>query len=106
MRPETQLAFQATVLYTSSDSETDCTLTQDFFRQTSCAVIQELSREQPNIAVDSTEHDDIVISVFSVKKGTGVVQRYPTAYGQAGWSYALDIDRHTGAFLQLWEYGR
>jgi len=82
--------FSSDSLYTSSDSETDCTLTQDFFRQTSCAVIQELSREQPNIAVDTTEHDDIVISVFSVKKGTGVVQRYPTAYGQAGWSYALD----------------
>ena len=76
--------------YTSADSEHDCTITQDFFRQTACAVNQELSREQPNIAVDTTEHDDIVISVFSVDKGSGIVNRYPAAFGEDGWSFALD----------------
>lgn len=82
--------FSSDSLYTSSDSIMDCATTQDFFRQTACAVNQELSREQPNIAVDTTEHDDIVISVFRVKTGSGVIERVPTAYGQAGWSYALD----------------
>jgi Flp pilus assembly protein TadG len=86
--------FASDGFYSSSDNNHSCATTVDFFRQTACVAVQELSQEQPNVAIDPDEHDDIVISVFSILSGSGVTGRYPSAYGSQGWSYALDLPSH------------
>ncbi len=92
-------------LFSARDSLHNCTTTRDFYRQTACLVNQELSRERPLIYMsdngtptvtdddylDPFHNDDIVISAFSVLSGTGIVRRYPTEYGETGWSYAQDL---------------
>jgi hypothetical protein len=86
--------FSSDGLYSSFDTNHNCSATVDFYRQTACLALQELSQEKPNITVDPVEHDDIVISVFAIETGTGVVARHPEIYGQEGWSYALDLPSH------------
>lgn len=86
--------FSSDGLYSSFDTNHDCPTTVDFYRQTACLVLQELSQEKPNITLDPDEHDDIIISVFAIETGTGVVARHPEIYGQEGWSYSLDLPSH------------
>jgi hypothetical protein len=83
--------FSSDGLYNLTDNDHACATTRDFYRQTACLVLQELSQEEPNIQLKPLEDDDIVVSVFSIVSGTGVTTRYPAAYGEAGWSYTLDL---------------
>ncbi len=83
----------------------DCTHTRDFYRQTACLVNQELRQERPLVHMndngtpddysddylDPMHGDDIIISAFGILEGTGVSARFPTEYGDQGWSYALDL---------------
>jgi hypothetical protein len=86
--------FSSDGLYSATDSNHNCGTTVDFYRQTACLVLQELAQEQPNITVEPEEHDDIVISAFSVLVGSGINRRHPEIYGEQGWSYALDLPSH------------
>ncbi len=83
----------------------DCTRTLDFYRQTACLVNQELRQERPLVHLndngtpadfsddylDPAHGDDIIVSAFGILEDTGVVARFPTEYGDQGWSYALDL---------------
>jgi hypothetical protein len=86
--------FSSDGLYSSADSNHDCRSTVDFYRQTACLVLQELDQEKPNITIEPDEHDDIIVSAFSVLAGSGIVRRHPEIYGEQGWSYALDLPGH------------
>lgn len=86
--------FSSDGQFVSADNDHNCKTTVDFYRQTACLVLQEIDQERPNITLDPDEHDDIVISAFSIEQGTGVVGRYPQAYGDQGWSYAQDLPSH------------
>lgn len=86
--------FSSDGQFDSADSDHDCKTTVDFYRQTACLVLQEIAQERPNITLEPDEHDDIVISAFSIEQGIGVVARYPTADGDQGWSYARDLPSH------------
>jgi hypothetical protein len=83
--------FSSDGLFNVTDNDHACATTRDFYRQTACLVIQELSQEEPNIVLKPLEEDDIVVSVFGIVTGAGVSARYPAAYGEAGWSYSLDL---------------
>jgi hypothetical protein len=83
-------------------------VTQDFYRQTACLVNQELRQERPLVHMndngtpndytddylDPTHGDDIIVSTFGILEDTGVSSRFPTEYGEQGWSYALDLTTH------------
>lgn len=86
--------FSSDGLYSSTDTNHDCSSTVDFYRQTACLVLQELDQEKPNISIEPDEHDDIIVSAFSVMSGSGIVRRHPEIYGEQGWSYALDLPSH------------
>ena len=104
--------FVSDSAYDARDTITNCQTTQDFYRFTGCLVNQELRQERPLVHMndsgtpfdftddylDPAHGDDIIVSVFSVIKGTGAVRRFPDAVGdqggEKGWSYALDL---TGA---------
>jgi hypothetical protein len=91
--------------YKYRDASHDCSLTRDFYRQTSCLVNQELRSERPMIQMadngtpgdysddylDPNNHDDIVVSAFALLGGTGVTARFPWEAGELGWSYAEDL---------------
>ncbi len=97
--------FASDGLYSSRDNDHNCSTTRDFYRQTACLLNQELRQERPVIVMndngtpantaddflDPFREDDIIISVFSMGNGQGVVHRYPFEGGEAGWSYAQDL---------------
>jgi hypothetical protein len=82
-----------------------CTATRDFYRQAACLVNQELRQERPLVHMsdngtpgdftddylDPLHGDDIIVSTFGVLEGSGVSSRFPTEYGEQGWSYSLDL---------------
>ncbi len=84
--------------------------TKDFYRQTACLVNQELRQERPLVHMndngtpndfsddylDPAHGDDIVVSAFGILAGTGVATRFPTEYGEQGWSYSLDLTTSLG----------
>jgi hypothetical protein len=91
--------FSSDLIYTTADSNHNCDpdaggVTTDFYRVTACVVLQEIAQERPNMVLDPDQHDDIIVSVFSIAQEGGVAARYPSAYGEAGWSYALDLPAH------------
>ncbi len=99
----------------SEDTIADCTATRDFFRQTSCVALFELSMESPSIdlctsastprehcsGTDWMEYDDIIISVYSITKEGHPstqfpeVRRFPNPgiaiCDDYGWSYLSDM---------------
>jgi TadE-like protein len=99
--------------FTTISSDPNCATTKDFFRQTACLALQELSLEQPTIelcspgsaprehcdGVTPSQFDDIIVSIYSVTK-FGVpaasypkIERFPnpgTPCGTLGWSYMVD----------------
>lgn len=75
--------FAADGSYDHTDADPSCATTRDFYRQTACLVVQELTQEQPNITLDTTT-DDIVVSAFAATSGGTVSARFPSANG---WSY-------------------
>jgi hypothetical protein len=90
--------FSSDSLFDHRDNIRNCTRTEDFYRQTACLVHMELAQARPEafLAYTSTgSTDDIVISAFSVA-GAGmvitptVVKRYPTEFGEDGWSFTQD----------------
>ncbi len=97
--------------YNSYDNDMDCVTTRDFYRQTACLVNQELRQERPLVHLndngtpanfnddylDPLHGDDIIVSAFGMLEGTGVTARFPGAYGDQGWSYALDINGQRNA---------
>jgi hypothetical protein len=56
----------------------------DFFGQTACLVVRELSNEQPSIR--STWRATRIVSAFSIEAGVGA-SRHPSAFGENGFSY-------------------
>jgi hypothetical protein len=83
--------------YLATDNIMNCDTTRDFFRQTACLVNQELDDQRPIIEIDYANQDDVVVSVWGIK-GSGfpgitdpvVSGRYPSEYGEAGYSESLD----------------
>jgi hypothetical protein len=83
----------------------NCTNTRDFYRQTACLVNQELRQERPLVHMndngtpgnysddylDPLHNDDIIVSAFGILEDVGVSGRFPSEYGEQGWSYALDL---------------
>jgi Flp pilus assembly protein TadG len=69
--------------YDHTDADPNCTTTRDFYRQTACLLLQELSQEQPAITLN-TSTDDIVISAFAMTTGGSLSARFPSS---SGWSY-------------------
>jgi hypothetical protein len=85
--------FASDGLYYVTDSNHNCSSTQDFYRQTACLVNQELAQERPEISIDvGNGLDDIIVSGFSVAQGAGVVARHPDWVGENGWSQAVDVN--------------
>jgi Flp pilus assembly protein TadG len=89
--------FSSDSLYDYRDNNPNCTQTQDFYRQTACVARDELAQARPQVTltITTTAIDDIVISAISVAGSELVVTptvwaRYPTEFGEAGWSAALD----------------
>ncbi len=76
--------FASDGYYYVRDNDTDCTTTRDFFRQTACDALMELSQERPTITLDANS-DDIVISAVAILQGSGVIKRFPQPNGW--WSY-------------------
>jgi hypothetical protein len=107
--------FVSDSAYNNRDSIMSCQSTQDFYRFTACLVNQELRQERPLVHMndngtpndftddylDPAHGDDIIVSVFGVVQGTGVVTRFPAAVGdqggEKGWSYALDLTTNRNA---------
>jgi hypothetical protein len=97
--------FASDSAYQTRDSSYNCVATRDFYRQTACLLNIELRTDRPLIKMhdnyttsnfnddllDPTRGDEMVISVFSMLEGYGVTRRFPTEYGELGWSYALDV---------------
>ena len=91
--------FSSDLIYTTSDSNHNCdpnagAVTTDFYRVTACVVLQELAQERPNMDLNPDQNDDIIVSAFSISDSGTVDDRYPTADGENGWSYALDLPGH------------
>jgi hypothetical protein len=85
--------FSSDGLYYAQDNIHDCATTRDFYRQTACLVIMELSREQPGVVLDfGNGIDDIIVSSFSVVSGPtpSISARHPLDMGELGWSASLD----------------
>jgi hypothetical protein len=87
--------FSSDGLYYAIDADHNCNTTRDFYRQTACLVNRELSQERPEVKLNFGDgHDDVIVSAFSITAGSGisatVTDRHPGAYGEAGWSGALD----------------
>jgi hypothetical protein len=97
--------------YNYRDNNMSCdpnTGTKDFYRTTACLVNQELRQERPLVHLndngtpgdytddylDPAHGDDIIVSAFGILEDTGVSARFPTEYGDQGWSYALDLGTH------------
>jgi hypothetical protein len=84
--------FSSDSLYNLRDGNTNCDptagpVTQDFYLQTACIVIQELSQERPTITIDVSNGDDILVSSIAITGGASpaVSGWFPVA---GGWSYA------------------
>jgi hypothetical protein len=69
--------------YDHTDADPNCATTRDFYRQTACLLLQELSQEQPAITLNPAT-DDIVISAFAMTTGGTLSARFPSSNG---WSY-------------------
>jgi hypothetical protein len=112
--------FSSDSQYDMRDGDPDCdesvdgSATQDFYRYTACMAMTELLNEEPTIELclpnatasptcdpsDWDNLDDIIISVFSVLRGSPPtydklnVRRFPEYPSgttlEAGWSYAYD----------------
>jgi hypothetical protein len=89
--------FSSDSLYDYRDNNPNCNQTKDFYRQTACIARDELAQARPQVTLTftSTALDDIIISVFSIAGSEMVLTptvwaRYPTEFGEAGWSAALD----------------
>lgn len=103
--------FQADGSFILIDNDHNCTSTRDFYRQAACLVNQELAQERPEIRLNfGNGHDDVIVSSFSIAQEyctspatfppiprvppapglSCVTLRFPEAYGEAGWSAALD----------------
>lgn len=70
--------------------------TQDFYRLTACLVRMEIAQARPQVTLTFTSTiDDIIISAFAIAGNDMVItptvwERYPTNFGEQGWSAALD----------------
>ena len=106
--------FSSDSQYDIRDGDPDCdelvdgTVTQDFYRQTACLAVAELTLEQPtielclpgmlgpNCSTDWVDMDDVVVSAFSVMRvGGDEIKRFPVdsfdVSLEKGWSYACDL---------------
>ena len=61
--------------------DSDCATTTDFYYVTACLTLQNMT----DLAWDNTT-DDIVVSVFELGNSGNVLNRYPLADGDDGWS--------------------
>jgi hypothetical protein len=73
-------------MYDNADTEVNCNLTRDYFRQIGCLTVMELAQKRPSLILNiANGQDDVVVSVFTIG-GTSVTARHPEIFGEAGWS--------------------
>jgi hypothetical protein len=94
--------FSSNSLYDHREANSACSgsdTTEDFYFQTACVALQELSQERPTLTLNLADGDDIVVSAITVRGGSPpsiIRQDYSN-----GWSYseALGMARNQSSTM-------